>query len=70
MGRPRLKGSRLPNLSVMLEDPKTDYWTPVTVSGWYGGEERAVEIVSQNSNLVLHGLARCAIALGAHPRST
>ncbi len=43
MGRPRLKGSRLPNLSVMLEDPKTD-WTPVTVSGWYGGEDRAMEI--------------------------
>ncbi len=49
LGRPRLKGSRLPNLSVMLEDPKKTDWTPVTVSGWYGGEERAVEIVSQTA---------------------
>jgi hypothetical protein len=45
MGRPRLKGARLPNLSAVAEDPKTA-WMPVTVSGWYGGGERTVEIVS------------------------
>lgn len=45
MGRPRLKGSRLPNPSAVLEDPRTA-WTPVTVGGWHGGGERAVEIAS------------------------
>jgi hypothetical protein len=45
MGRPRLKGSRLPNLSVVAEDPKTA-WMPITVIDWYGGTERVVEIVS------------------------
>lgn len=44
-GRPRLKGSRLSNLSGVLKDPRTD-WTSLTVSGWYGGTERVVEIVS------------------------
>jgi hypothetical protein len=45
MGRPRLKGERLPNLSGVAEDPTT-VWTPITVAGWYGGAERTVEIVS------------------------
>ncbi len=45
MGRPRLKGARLPNLSTVAEDPKSA-WMPITVSGWYGGGERTVEIVS------------------------
>jgi hypothetical protein len=44
-GRPRIKGSRLPNLSAVLEDPLMQ-WTTVTVGGWYGGEGRSVEIVS------------------------
>jgi len=48
MGRPRLKGSRLPNLSAVGEDPKTA-WTPITVSDWYGGTQRVVEIVSDNA---------------------
>jgi len=48
MGRPRLKGSRLPNLSTVAEDPKTA-WRPITVSDWYGGGERAVEIVSDTA---------------------
>jgi len=48
MGRPRLKGSRLPNLSVVGEDPKTA-WTPLTVSDWYGGTQRVVEIVSDSA---------------------
>lgn len=48
MGRPRLKGSRLPNLSAILEDPKT-IWMSITVSNWYGGTERAVEIVSDTA---------------------
>ncbi len=45
MGRPRLKGKRLANLSAVVEDPSTD-WTPVTVSDWYGEGERVVEIAT------------------------
>ena len=45
IGRPRLKGERLPNLSVVAEDPQTD-WKPITVADWYGREERTVEVVS------------------------
>lgn len=47
-GRPRLKGERLPNLSAVLEDPRTD-WTTITVSGWYGSGDRSVEIVSRTA---------------------
>ncbi len=39
-GRPRLKGPRLPNLSAVLEDPRTQ-WTRLTVGGWYGAVGRA-----------------------------
>jgi hypothetical protein len=45
MGRPRLKGKRLPNLSAVIEDPAT-VWTPIAVSDWYGEEERIVEIAT------------------------
>jgi hypothetical protein len=45
MGRFRLKGSRLPNLSAVVEDAKTA-WMPIWVSDWYGGAQRTVEIVS------------------------
>ena len=45
IGRPRLKGARLPNLSEIAEDPKTG-WTPITVADWYGAPERIVEVVS------------------------
>jgi hypothetical protein len=45
IGRPRLKGGRLPNLSVLAEDPKTD-WMPIAVAHWYGAKKRTVEVVS------------------------
>src|SRR5215204_4563415 len=45
IGRPRLKGERLPNLSVVAEDRRTD-WTPIVVADWYGREKRTVEVVS------------------------
>src|SRR5215210_5761311 len=48
MGRPRLKGSRLPNLSVAADDPKTA-WLPITVTSWYGEGERTVEVVSETA---------------------
>jgi hypothetical protein len=48
MGRPRLKGKRLANLSAVAENPKTA-WMSITVSNWYGGTERMVEIVSDSA---------------------
>jgi hypothetical protein len=45
MGRPRLKGERLPNLSVVAGDPATE-WTPITVANWYGKGKRTVEVAS------------------------
>ena len=48
MGRPRLKGKRLPNLSVVAEDPAT-MWEPITVASWYGAEERTVEVASSTA---------------------
>jgi hypothetical protein len=48
MGRPRLKGNRLPNLSAVAEDPATD-WTAMTLVHWYGEAERTVEMVSETA---------------------
>jgi len=45
VGRPRTKGARLPNLADVLTDQGTR-WMRVTVPGWYGEGERAVEICS------------------------
>ena len=45
IGRPRLKGERLPNLSVVAEDPNT-VWKPTMIANWYGSEERMVEVAS------------------------
>jgi DDE superfamily endonuclease len=45
IGRPRLKGERLPNLSEVVEDPNT-VWKPTTIANWYGSGERMVEISS------------------------
>jgi hypothetical protein len=48
IGRPRLKGKRLPNLSVVAEDPAT-VWTLTNITNWYGSRERMVEISSQTA---------------------
>jgi hypothetical protein len=45
LGRPRIKGERLPNLSEVAQDPKT-VWKPTTIANWYGSGERMVEIAS------------------------
>ena len=47
-GRPRLKGKRLPNLSVVAEDPSTG-WKPTKIADWYGSGERMVEIASETA---------------------
>jgi hypothetical protein len=48
IGRPRLKGERLPNLSVVAEDPNTN-WKLTTFANWYGERERIVEIASETA---------------------
>jgi len=44
VGRPRVAGDRLPNLDVVLADPKTA-WSSVAVR-WYDGADRDLEIAS------------------------
>src|SRR5688500_13762846 len=45
MGRPSTKGARRPTLAEVLADQGTR-WMRVTVRGWYGEGDRAVEICS------------------------
>ena len=45
IGRPRMKGERLPLLSAVLTDPAT-VWQRVTVAGWYGEGARDVELAT------------------------
>jgi hypothetical protein len=45
VGRPRIKGARRPNLSVILTDERTR-WVQATVPGWYGEGARVVEFCS------------------------
>jgi hypothetical protein len=44
VGRPRIVGDRLPNLSVVLTDPST-VWERVNLP-WYGGGERVLEVAT------------------------
>jgi hypothetical protein len=48
IGRPRLKGERLPNLSVVADAPNT-VWKPTKIADWYGSEERVVEVASETA---------------------
>ena len=48
IGRPRIKGERLPNLSVVAEDPRT-VWKPTKIANWYGSGERMVEVSSETA---------------------
>ena len=43
-GRPRVVGERLPNLSAVLSNPKTQ-WETLTVN-WYGGTKRTLEVTT------------------------
>jgi hypothetical protein len=45
IGRPRLKGQRLPTLATVAADPTT-VWTSLTVAQWYGLGERTVEVAT------------------------
>jgi hypothetical protein len=48
IGRPRLKGERLPNLSEVAQDPTT-VWKPTKIANWYGSAQRTVEIASKTA---------------------
>lgn len=45
IGRPRIKGERLASLSSEASDPDAG-WEPITTSGWYGAQQRTVEVLS------------------------
>ncbi len=45
IGRPRIKGERLPNLSAVAKDPSTS-WKSAKIANWHGERERMVEIAS------------------------
>lgn len=47
IGRPRLKGKRLPTLKQTLDQPQTE-WTSVSVA-WYDGTTRTLELLSQTA---------------------
>ncbi len=48
IGRPRIKGERLANLSSVASDPDAG-WEPITISGWYGAQQRTVEVLSRTA---------------------
>jgi hypothetical protein len=48
IGRPRLKGERLSNLSEVAEDPRT-VWESTEIANWYASEDRTVEIASETA---------------------
>jgi hypothetical protein len=48
MGRPRLKGKRLPTLAAAADAPGT-IWRSVTVANWYGKGARTVEVASSTA---------------------
>jgi hypothetical protein len=49
MGRPRLKGERLANLSALAQDPDTG-WSPITVAHyWYAKSGRTIEVASDTA---------------------
>ena len=55
LGRPRLKGDRLPTLASLIHHPKTR-WERVHLNRWYGETHREVEIVSQTAVWYHNGL--------------
>jgi hypothetical protein len=55
IGRPRLKGERLPTLAAVAADPATP-WTALTVADWYGEGPRVVELVSGTAGWYHGGL--------------
>jgi hypothetical protein len=48
IGRPRMKGKRLPSPQQVVEASKT-LWTKIEVAQWYGGGKREVEVHSETA---------------------
>src|SRR5215208_3919730 len=48
IGRPRIKGERLPNLSAVAQDPRT-VWESTEIANWYRSEDRTVELASETA---------------------
>ncbi len=48
LGRPRLKGQRLPPLAARIAEPATA-WATITVADWYGEGARAVAVASDTA---------------------
>ena len=65
MGRPRLKGKRLPALKAVLVDPDTT-WSRVTVAEWYGG--RSLEVASDTAVRDYSGLPPAPIRWAEQPK--
>lgn len=63
MGRPRLKGKRLPNLEQVLIDPNTE-WEKIVVNRWYGEGERTVEVCTVSWFLVSQWITYSTNSLG------
>jgi DDE superfamily endonuclease len=62
-GRPRKKGARRPTLQDVLTDPQTQ-WTLLTVTNWYGGGVREVEICTDTAVWYHTGLPPVALRWG------
>jgi len=62
MGRPRLKGKRLPTLATILNEPPTR-WQRVVLAGWYGGKPTEVELTSATAIWYHTGLPPVPIRL-------
>jgi hypothetical protein len=60
VGRPRLKGKRLPTLAAVAGDPTT-VWTRMTIPDWYGTGERGVEVSSDTAIWYHTGLPPVAL---------
>lgn len=63
IGRPRVKGQRLPTLKHLLCDPKT-HWFEVSVA-WYDGTTRKLQIASETA--LSQGQSASAHSLGPDP---
>jgi DDE superfamily endonuclease len=59
-GRPRKKGARRPTLQQVLKEASTQ-WTPLTVSNWYGGGAREVEVCTDTAVWYHTGLPPVAV---------
>lgn len=68
MGRPRLKGKRLPNLEKVLVNPNAQ-WEQITLNRWYGEGKRQVEICTLYGCLVSHRFtcSTDSLGIGARP---